>query len=138
MEAFIRFLPHTALRAADSPLALAREATWPLGCGGRRWQVGGRGWSASLWLLPACCCRPHKAKGPQADKPPGIEECGGSFAHPPHCWQTVSCWSSAGRGLGCRSLRWHHPPGGLVSELSLLRTLESCWVGGSHLSLFAR
>lgn len=43
--------------------------------------MGGRGWSAPLWLLPACC-RPHKAKGPRADKPPGVEECGGSFAAP--------------------------------------------------------
>ena len=77
--------------------------------------------------------RAHGQTSPQASR-----SAGAPLLHPPHCWQTVSCWSSAWRGLGCRSLRWHHPPGGLVCGLSLLRAPESCWVGGSHLSSFAR
>ena len=85
-------------------------------------------------LLPACWCCPHKAKGPGGRQAPGVGQHGAPLLRPPRCW------SSAGRGLGCRVARVTdiHPPGGLVSGLSLLRTPESCWVGGLYLSLFAR
>lgn len=81
-------------------------------------------------LLPACWCCPHKAKGP-GGQTPGHWAARGSFAAPSSLLEL----RGEGPGLQGRS-GGSHPPGGLVSGLSLLRTPESCWVGGVYLSLF--
>lgn len=124
-----RFLPRPALRVADSPLALAWEATWPVGCeDGGRW-VSEAG-THPCGLLPACWCCPHKAKGP-GGQTPGHWAARGSFAAPSSLLEL----RGEGPGLQGRS-GGSHPRGGLVSGLSLLRAPESCWVGGVYLSLF--
>ena len=133
MEALTRFLPRAALRVAGCLLALAREATWPVGCEGRWWQVGERGWSASLWASPCLLVLSSQSKGARRQTSTGRWATRGSFAAPSSLLEL----RREGPGLQGRSGD-RHPPGGLVSGLSLLRTPESCWVGGLYLSLFAR
>lgn len=72
----MRFLPRPALRVADSPLALAREATWPVGCEGRRWQVGERGWSASLWASPRLLVPSSQSEGARRTNPRALGSAG--------------------------------------------------------------
>lgn len=82
MEALTRFLPRAALRVAGRPLALAREATWPVGCEGRWWQVGERGWSASLWASPCLLVLSSQSKGARRQTSTGRWATRGSFAAP--------------------------------------------------------
>lgn len=109
---------------------------WAAGGDGGRWVGEAR--AHPCGFSPRAAAVLTKRRACRQTSPQASRNAGTPLLCPPHCWQTVSCWSSAGRVLGCRSLRWHHPPGGLVSEPSLLRAPESCWVGGTHLSSFAR
>ena len=98
-----------------------------MGCEGRWWQVGERGWSTPLWASPRLLVLSSQSEGARRQTSTGRRATQGPLAAP------SSLLELRGEGPGVQGRSGgRHPPGGLVSGLSLLRTPESCWVGGLY------